>query len=59
MIAIRERLMSTIGPAYTTGPQTTLSELVCKTCGVLLDAQVTMLGAGPVFDGPKRQGQCP
>jgi N-methylhydantoinase B len=50
-IAIRERLMTTIGPAYTTGPRTTLSEMVCPTCGALLDAQVTMLESGPLFDG--------
>jgi hypothetical protein len=50
-VGIRERLMSTVGPAYTTGPQTTLSELICTQCGTLIDAQVTMQGAGPLLDG--------
>jgi hypothetical protein len=54
-VGIRERLMSKIGPAYTTGPQTTLSEMVCTECGALLDAQVTMHGAGPLFDGYETQ----
>jgi N-methylhydantoinase B len=58
-IAIRERFMSEIGPAYTTGPQTTLSEMVCTACGALLDAQVTMLEAAPLFDGPKSEEQRP
>jgi N-methylhydantoinase B len=58
-ITIRERLMSTIGPAYTTGPQTTLSEMICNTCGALLDTQVTMLEAGPLFDEPKSEEQRP
>jgi len=35
--------------------QTTLSEIVCMACGTLLDAQVTMQGAGPLFDGPQEQ----
>jgi N-methylhydantoinase B len=56
-VVVRERLMSTIGTAYTTGPQTTLSEIMCKTCGALLDAQVTMLGVGPLFDGSKLEQQ--
>jgi N-methylhydantoinase B len=56
-IGIRERLMTTVGPAYTTGPQTTLSEMVCTQCGALLDAQVTMLGGAPLFDGPLSQEQ--
>jgi N-methylhydantoinase B len=54
-VGIRERLMSTIGPAYTTGAQTTLSEMVCTECGELMDAQVTMQGAAPLFDGSKVQ----
>jgi hypothetical protein len=58
-IVIRERLMTTIGRAYTTGPQTTLSEMVCPACGALLDAQVTMLESGPLFDGPQPVEQRP
>ena len=49
--------MSTITPAYTTGPHTTLSELICKKCGALLDAQVTMQGAEPLFDGRAPEGR--
>jgi N-methylhydantoinase B len=59
-IGIRERLMSTIDPTYTTGPQTCLSELVCLACGALLDSQVTVQGVGPLlFDGcaPEEQRQ--
>ena len=51
--------MSTIGPAYTTGSQTTLSEMICNRCGALFDAQVTMLEAGPLFDEPKYEEQRP
>jgi hypothetical protein len=51
--------MSTIGPAYSIGPQTMLSEMVCKECGALLDAEVTMRGAEPLFDGPMPQEQRP
>jgi hypothetical protein len=47
---IRERLLSTVAPAYTTGPRATLTEIICKTCGALLDTQVTMLGAGPLCE---------
>jgi N-methylhydantoinase B len=47
-IGIRERLLSTVAPAYTTGPQTTLTEIICKACGALLDTQVTMLERGPL-----------
>lgn len=54
-IGVRERLMSRIGPAYTTGPRTMLSEIVCTGCGALLDAQVTMQGEEPLFDGAKDQ----
>jgi hypothetical protein len=54
---IRERLMSTIGSAYSTGPKTTLSEIICTECGALLDAQVTMQGAGLLLDGPQEVGQ--
>ena len=56
-IGIRERLMSKIGPAYTTGPKTTLSEIICTECGALLDAQVTMQGVEPLFDGQEPEGQ--
>jgi hypothetical protein len=28
-----------------------LAEMVCKQCGSLLDSEVTMLGAPPLFDG--------
>jgi hypothetical protein len=55
-LGIRERLMSTIARAYTTGPKTMLSEIVCRKCGALLDAQVTMQGAQPLFDGHGREG---
>ena len=58
-IGIRERLMSTIGPTYTTGPDTTLSEMICQECGALLDAQVTMRGSEPLFDGGGPQGRRP
>jgi hypothetical protein len=56
-ISIRERLMSKIGPAYTTGPKTTLSEIICTECGALLDAQVTLQGVEPLFDGQEPEGQ--
>jgi N-methylhydantoinase B len=51
MVGVRERLMSSVGPAYTTGSKTFLSETVCPACGGLLDAQVTMQGAAPLYDG--------
>jgi N-methylhydantoinase B len=50
-IGIYERLMSTVGPAYSTGPRTTLSEMICTECGALVDTQVTMQGAGLLLDG--------
>ncbi len=50
-IGIRERLMATVGPAYTTGPKTMLAEMVCPECGALLDTQVTLQGRGPLLDG--------
>jgi N-methylhydantoinase B len=55
-VGIRERPMSGIAPAYTVGPVTTLSEVSCGRCGALLDAQVTMQGKEPVFDGGAAQG---
>jgi N-methylhydantoinase B len=56
-IGIRERLMSAVAPAYTTGPKTYLSEIVCTECGGLLDTQVTMQGVGPLLDSCAPQGQ--
>ena len=50
-IVIRERLLSTVASAYTTGPQATLTEIICESCGALLDTQVTMLETGPLCDG--------
>ena len=50
-IVIRERLLSTVASTYTTGPQATLTEIICKSCGALLDTQVTMLETGPLWDG--------
>jgi len=50
-VDVRERQMSAIGPAYSTGPDTMLSEMICKECGALLDAQVTKRGAGLLLDG--------
>ncbi len=50
-VAVSERVMSSVGPAYSTGPDTMLTELVCVECGALLDAQVTKRGAGVLLDG--------
>jgi hypothetical protein len=49
-VAVHERLMSEIVPSYTTGPLTTLSEIVCPQCGALLDAEVTMQGVAPLLN---------
>ena len=57
-VGVRDRVMSTIVPAYTTGPKAVLSEIVCPACGGLLDAQVTMLGADPLYDG-RSEGEHP
>jgi hypothetical protein len=43
--------MSSVRPAYTTGPKTMLAEMICPECGALLDTQVTMQGAGPLRGG--------
>jgi hypothetical protein len=29
--------------------------MVCTACGALIDAQVTMLGAAPLFDGAQSE----
>src|SRR5262245_50399947 len=50
-LGVRERLMSSVGPAYTTGPKTMLAEMICPQCGTLLDTQVTMQGTGALLDG--------
>jgi Hydantoinase B/oxoprolinase len=55
--AVHERLMSEIVPSYTTGPLTTLSEIVCSQCGALLDAEVTMQGAGPLLNDQSPEGR--
>jgi hypothetical protein len=47
---IRERPMSTLGPLYTTGPQTLLREVICPVCGTLADAQVARTGSGLLVD---------
>jgi acetone carboxylase gamma subunit len=49
--------MSEIVPSYTTGPLTTLSEIVCPQCGALLDAEVTMQGAGPLLNDQSPEGR--
>lgn len=51
-VAVSERVMSSIGPAYSTGPDTMLAEMVCVECGALIDAQVTKRGSGVLLDGP-------
>jgi N-methylhydantoinase B len=56
-VAVHERLMSEIVPSYTTGPLTTLSEIVCPQCGALLDAEVTMQGAGPLLNDQSPEGR--
>jgi N-methylhydantoinase B len=53
-VGIRERLMTEIGP-YTTGPRTILAEMICKECGALIDAEVTIAGAPALFDGATRE----
>jgi N-methylhydantoinase B len=50
-IKSRPRLLSDIDGSYTSGATAMLAEMVCKECGSLLDAEVTMLGAPPLFDG--------
>jgi ribosomal protein S27E len=55
--AVHERLMSEIVPSYTTGPLTTLSEILCSKCGTLLDSQVTMQGAGPLLNDQSPEGR--
>jgi N-methylhydantoinase B len=52
-VRVRERLLSEIDGCYTSGPKTTLAELVCIRCGGSLDAEVTLMGAKPLFDGAK------
>jgi N-methylhydantoinase B len=50
-VRIRERMLSNIDDAYTTGPRAMLAEMICAECGGLLDAEVTLQGADPLFDG--------
>jgi N-methylhydantoinase B len=50
-IRVRERLLSGIDGCYTSGPETVLAEMVCSRCGGSLDAEVTLMGAKPLFDG--------
>jgi hypothetical protein len=50
-VRVRERLLSEIDGCYTSGPKTMLAELVCIRCGGSLDAEVTLMGAKPLFDG--------
>ncbi len=50
-VVVSERVMSSIGPAYSTGPDTMLAELACAECGTLLDTQVTKRGENVLLDG--------
>jgi N-methylhydantoinase B len=50
-VTIRERRLGDLDPAYTSGPETLLAELVCTKCGALLDTEVTKVGMPPLFDG--------
>ena len=56
-VAVHERANAEIVPSYTTGPLTTLSEIVCPQCGALLDAEVTMQGAGPLLNDQSPEGR--
>ena len=47
----RQRRLSEIDGSYTSGTTAMLAEMVCQQCGSLLDSEVTMLGAPPLFDG--------
>lgn len=47
---ILERLMSELGAAYTTGPDTLLREWLCPSCGAQVDAQVARRGDAALRD---------
>jgi N-methylhydantoinase B len=47
---VAERLMSELGPAYTTGPDTLLRELLCPRCGTQVDAHVARRGDAVLTD---------
>jgi N-methylhydantoinase B len=47
---IAERLMSDLGPAYTTGRETMLREMICPNCGAQVDAQVSRRGDSVLTD---------
>jgi len=47
---IAERLMSNLGPAYTTGRDTMLREVICPNCGAQVDAQVSRRGDAMLTD---------
>jgi hypothetical protein len=47
---IAERLMSDLGPVYTTGRETMLRELICPNCGAQVDAQVSRRGDARLTD---------
>lgn len=41
---VRERLLASVSPLYTSGSKALLREFICPECGLLIDAEVTRAG---------------